>query len=131
MNAEIEKVTEKNTEELFNCEDCITVPPADVYETDDEYVIKVEMPGVSKENIDVTLDNKELEITGKINGEVPDSKNLKYAEFKLYNYRRKFVVGEGINSAELKAGFNNGLLTLTLPKREEIKPKKIEVRLEH
>lgn len=127
MNTELRKFKK----DAYNSEELITVPPVDIYETENEYVLKAEMPGVTKEGVEVTLNNKELEINGKINGNLPEDKNLKYSEFKLYNYHRKFTVGDGINSQALSAKLENGLLTLVLPKSEEVKPRKIEVKIEN
>ena len=127
MTAELTKIKK----DAYNCEECVIVPPVDIYETENEFVITAEMPGVNKEGIDLTLDNNELEINGKINGNLPDDEKLKYSEFRLYNYHRKFKVGDSIDNNALKAKLDNGILTLTLPKKEEIKPKKIEVKIEH
>ena len=127
MNTELTKIKKDG----YNNQEYVVVPPADIYETENEFVIKAEMPGVNKDGINVTLDNNELEITGKINSNLPDEKNLKYSEFRLHNYQRKFNVGETIDRNTLSAKLEDGILTLTLPKREEVKPKKIEVRVEH
>ncbi|MFH0976192.1 MAG: Hsp20/alpha crystallin family protein [Spirochaetota bacterium] len=127
MNAELTKIKR----DAYNNEENVLVPPVDIYETENEYVIKAEMPGVNKEDVNITLDNNELEINGKINGNLPDEKTLKYSEFNLYNYYRKFNVDDTVDRNALKAGLDNGILTLTLPKREEVKPKKIEIKVEH
>jgi HSP20 family protein len=127
MNAELTKI-KKDT---YNNEEYVLVPPVDIYESENEFVIKAEMPGVNKDGVNITLDNNELEINGKINGNLPDEKNLKYSEFNLYNYHRTFNVGDTIDRNALIAGLDNGILTLTLPKKEEVKPKKIEVKVEH
>jgi HSP20 family protein len=131
MNAELTKIKK----DAYNNEEYVLVPPVDIYETENEFVIKAEMPGVKKDGINVTLDNNELEISGKVNGNLPgnlpDEKNLKYSEFKLYNYHRKFNVGDTIDRNTLTAALDNGILTLTLPKKEEVKPKKIEVKVEN
>jgi len=127
MNAELTKIKK----DAYNNEEYVVVPLADIYETENEFVIKAEMPGVKKDGVNITLDNNELEITGKINGNLPDKKNLKYSEFNLHNYHRKFSVGDTIDRNALSAALEDGILTLTLPKREEVKPKKIEIRVEH
>jgi len=131
MNTELTKIKK----DAYNNEEYVLVPPVDIYETENEFVIKAEMPGVNKEGINITLDNNELEISGKINGVLPsnlqDENNLKYSEFRLHNYHRKFSVGDSIDRNTLTAALDNGILTLTLPKREEVKPKKIEVKVEN
>lgn len=127
MNAELTKIKK----DAFNNEEYVFVPPVDIYETENEYVIKAEMPGVKKDGVEITLENNELEITGKINGNLPGEEHLKYAEFKLYNYHRKFNVGNNVNNNALTAKLEDGVLTLNLPKRDELKPRKIEVKVEH
>ncbi|MBN2403566.1 MAG: Hsp20/alpha crystallin family protein [Spirochaetes bacterium] len=127
MNAELTKIKK----DAYNNEEYVLVPPVDIYETENDFVVKAEMPGVNKDGVNITLDNNELEIIGKINGNLPDEKNLKYSEFNLYNYHRKFNVADTIDRNALKAGLDNGILTLTLPKKEEVKPKKIEVKVEN
>ena len=125
MNAELTKIKKDHKSDEY-----VTVPPVDIYETDNEYVLKAEMPGVTKEDIEITLNDKELEIKGKINGENQEN-NLKYSEYKLFNYHRKFKVGGGIDNNALSATLENGLLNLVLQKSEAVKPRKIEVKVEH
>ena len=100
-----------------------------IEKTSNEFIIKAEMPGVKKDAVDITLEKSELEINGKVNGNLPDNKNLKYSEYNLYNYHRKFNVGDTIDNAKLTASLENGILTLNLPKKEEVKPRKIEVQV--
>jgi len=125
MNTELAKIRK----DAFNKEEYVLVPPVDIYETENEFVIKAEMPGVKKDAVDVTLEKNELEINGKVNGNFPDEKNIKYSEFGLYNYHRKFTVSNAIDGNKLTASLENGILTLNLPKREEVKPRKIEVQV--
>ena len=123
MSTEVKKLRKDE----YNTEERVIVPPVDIYENENEYVIRAEMPGVDKKDIDVTLKDRELEIKGSLNGNAPDEKSLKYSEFRLYDYYRKFKVGDDINNTALTAKLENGLLTLTLPKSEEVKPRKIEI----
>jgi len=125
MNTELAKIKK----DAFNKEEFVLVPPVDIYETENEFVIKAEMPGVKKDAVDITLEKNELEINGKVNGNFPDEKNIKYSEFGLYNYHRKFNVGDTIDNNKLTASLENGILTLNLPKKEEVKPRKIEVQV--
>jgi len=127
MTTDVKKLAKNN----YNTEKPVIVPPVDIYETENEYVIKAEMPGVAKDYIDVTLNNRELEITGRINGTMPEDNNLKYSEFRLYDFHRKFNVGDDIDSGRLTAKLDNGVLTLNLPKSEKVKPKKIDIKVEH
>jgi len=102
-------------------------PAADIYEAGDEYVLKLEMPGVSRENLEITLDRDELEITGKANAETPADKMERYCEYRLCDFYRRFRVGEDIDRNSIKAALDNGVLTLTLHKSEQAKPRKIDI----
>ena len=106
-------------------------PAGDIYETDHNYTLRLEMPGVTKEDLEVTLNNEELEISGKVTNEVPEGKNLRYAEYSLHNYRRKFRIGQEIDRNSISANLDNGVLTLTLAKSEAVKPRKIEISVSH
>lgn len=119
MNTDVKKI--KGGEEY------VIVPPADIYETENEYVIKADMPGVSRENLEITLEKDNLEISGKVQ-ESGNQDKLRYAEYRLHNYSRSFVVGDGINREGISASLENGVLTLTLPKSERVKPRKIEIK---
>jgi HSP20 family protein len=115
----------KTSETVKN--ECCIVPDTDIYENEHEYTLKVEMPGVSKENLDIVLTNDELEITGRVSNANPDEGVLKYSEYSLYDYYRKFRIGKDVNREKIDAALDNGVLTLKLHKAEEVKPKKIEI----
>ena len=120
----ITKTGQKNTEYYMT-------PAGDIFETEHNYTLRLEMPGVLKEDLDVTLNNEELEISGKVTNEVPEGKNLRYAEYSLHNYRRKFRIGQEIDRNSITANLENGVLTLTLAKTEAVKPRKIEINVTH
>jgi HSP20 family protein len=103
--------------------------PMDVMERDNEYVIRAEMPGVSKEDIDVTLSNGVLTITGESryeDAEKSDDRLLRQ-ERRYGKCSRSVRLGTRIDDKAIKASYRDGVLELTLPKAEEIKPKKIQL----
>lgn len=106
------------------------VPAADIYETDNEYVIKADMPGVKKENLEIMIEDNELLIVGRIDVDGSRLDNLKYCECRLYDFRRSFIVGDTVDRNGISANLEDGVLTLTLPKSELVKPKKIEIKTE-
>ncbi|HOO72465.1 MAG TPA: Hsp20/alpha crystallin family protein [Spirochaetota bacterium] len=118
---------EQNVKTNNYCEECVIVPVTDIYETPDAYSLKMEMPGVNKEDVNITLENNELEVSGKVVKDESDARNLKYSEYELLDYYRKFRVGNDIDRNSIKAELDNGILTLTLHKSEEVKPKKIQI----
>ena len=116
--------------DAYDCEECVIVPAVDIYETDDEYVLKADMPGVKKEELDITFEKNQLEISGKVDPALVEDESIRYREYTLYNYNRRFTVGDGIDSQKIEAKLDDGVLTLTLPKSEKVKPRKIEVKSE-
>ena len=126
MTTEVKKIKK----DAYQCEECVIVPPVDIYETENEYTLKADMPGVVKENLEITLDNNILEINGRVTEEDLNEEDLKYSEYKLYNFHREFNVGRDINANAITANLDQGVLTLIMPKKEEVKPKKIEIKSE-
>jgi len=108
----------------------VIVPLTDIYETPDQYTLKLEMPGVTRESLDILIENNELEIRGTVNGFKPENKELKYSEFTHNNYYRTFSVGNDIDRNKISATFENGVLTLVLQKHEAVKPRKIPVTVQ-
>lgn len=101
-------------------------PPANIWETTDGYMLQVEMPGVAKSGLELTVENNELTITGR--RAEPDVKaDVVYRESRPYDYRRVFELDPSIDSAKVSAKMEQGILTLTLPKSEHVKPRKITV----
>jgi len=119
----------KMKKDQYNQEERVIVPAVDIFETENEFVLKADMPGVTREHLDITLDNNRLEINGAVPSEEGEN-SLKYREFRLHNYHRSFTVGENIDTQKIAAALENGVLTLTLPKSERAKPRKIEITVE-
>jgi len=103
----------------------LIMPLADVYETDDLYTLKLEMPGIDKEQFSVTVEENELVVHAKLDG-FPQSKNS-LNEFNLSGYFRQFRLGNDIDRNSIEAGLENGILTVTFHKAEEVKPRRIAI----
>jgi len=99
-------------------------PVADIYETEDLYSVKLEVPGVAKENLNIMIEEDQLKITAETSLE-ENLNNLKYAEFSPRNFSRTFRIGNDIDRNKIDAALENGILSLVLHKSEAIKPKKI------
>jgi len=119
-------MTETNVKNNIGAGKAIHTPLADIYETEDIYSVKLEMPGIVKENLDIVIDDDELKITAESLPE-ENTENLKYAEFRSRNYSRTFRVSNDVDRNRIDAKLENGILTLTLHKSEEVKPKKITI----
>lgn len=103
-------------------------PAVDIYETDDNYVVVLNMPGSAKEDIDISVADDTLTIIGKVNQVAEDWKAVK-KEFELYDYKRDITIGNRIDRENIEAKYENGVLELTLAKSEETKPRKIDVKI--
>ena len=102
-------------------------PPVDIYETGEGLVVKADLPGVDKENLDVRVENNLLSIRGRATHAAPG--DLIYREYGLINFFRQFELNERVDQSKISADLKNGVLTLNLPKAEEAKPRKIDVRI--
>ena len=102
------------------------IPQVDIFESKDGYVLKVEMPGVSKEGLEITLEGSEASITGHQNSHSLTGEAL-YRESQARDYRRVFELDPAIDTQRISATMDQGVLTLTLPKSEKVKPRKITV----
>jgi HSP20 family protein len=101
-------------------------PQVNIAETKDGYVVEAEMPGVNKDSLEVLLEGNELTLIGHRKFEVPNAELL-YRESATRDFRRSFVLDPAIDTARINARMENGVLTLTLPKSEQVKPRKVVV----
>ena len=106
-------------------EQCIT-PPASVTEIADGYMLEIEMPGVKKDGLDISVENNELAIIGRRSLPAVEG-TLLHRESRLENFRRTFELDPSIDVDKISAKIDQGLVTLTLPKAEHVKPRKITV----
>jgi HSP20 family protein len=103
----------------------------DMYEEGDNVVIKVKAPGFKEDNIDITIEDGTVVITGKIEEkEEEEDKKKKYyrKEFKSQSFTRRVDLPVRVKADKAEADYDDGILTLTLPKAEEAKPKAVKVR---
>lgn len=106
--------------------DQFITPPASVSETSDSYTLELEMPGVNKEGLDISVENNELSIVGRRLNK-PIEGTVLHRESRPHNYRRTFEIDPSIDAGKISARIIQGVVTLTLPKAEEVKPRKIAV----
>ena len=102
------------------------VPQVNIAETKDSLILEAEMPGVSKEGLEVLLEGNELTIVGCRQTGVPGAEPV-YRESSPRDFRREFVLDPSIDTSKLSATIEQGMLTVTLPKTEKVKPRKIQV----
>jgi HSP20 family protein len=118
----------------FPTEEALSVtgwtPSCDIYETDNEIVVKAELPGVKKEEVKVGIEDGVLSISGEHKFEEETRKeNYLRVERSYGAFTRSFTLPTRVDSTRISAEFKDGLLQVTLPKREEAKPKGIEVKV--
>ena len=101
-------------------------PVANILETADGYLLEAEMPGVSKDGLEVTVENGELVILGR-RGDKETPGTALYRESRALDYRRVFDLDPSIDTTKISAKIDQGVLTLTLPKAEQVKPRRIQV----
>lgn len=101
-------------------------PATDILEKDECYHLFLDMPGVDKKDLEIDFSNNELVIRGKTSYPPMKGKILS-AEFDNGEYVRSFTLSDTIDPDKIKAGFKNGVLEVHLPKREEVKPRKIPI----
>jgi len=105
------------------------MPAFDVSETDNEIVVKAELPGMNVEDIDIALTDGLLTIKGERKMEKEDKEeNYHRIERQFGSFSRSLNLGTKVRADGIEAGYKDGILTVTLPKVEESKPKKIEVK---
>lgn len=105
------------------------VPPVDIYQNGDhELVLKAEVPDMSREDIDITVENDVLTIKGekKLSGEVKEER-FHHVERRYGAFTRSFSLPRTVDASKVSAEYRNGVLTVTLPLREEAKPRQIKV----
>jgi len=109
----------------------IWAPAVDIYETEQELVIKADLPDIKPEELDIRVENNILTIRGerKFEKKVNEDNYLR-VERTYGAFSRSFSLASTVNSEAIKADYNNGVLTLSIPKREEAKPKQIKVNVE-
>src|SRR5205085_6207904 len=113
------KADQRGTEEFVT-------PVASVIEDGDAYLLSVEMPGVNKEGLEVSVENNELTIMGRRSLPTIEG-TLIHHESRPENFRRVFELDPSIDMSKISARIEQGVLTLTLPKAEQVKPRKITV----
>lgn len=102
-------------------------PRASVYETPDEVVLELEMPGVKRDSVHIQVENDELSITGERSVKLDHGYEMLHQERVPFSYRRSFVLSDRIASGNIKARCQDGVLELILPKAAQAKPRRIEI----
>jgi HSP20 family protein len=108
----------------------VWTPAVDVAEHDDEYLVKVELPGVAKDDVKITMQENILTVRGEKKQE-KETKESDYhrVERSYGSFQRSFTLPTTVKNDKIEAAYKDGILTITLPKAEEAKPKQIDVKV--
>ena len=102
------------------------IPPANIAATHDGYLVEVDMPGVDKSGLEITIDGNELSITGHRKLDLPEDE-LCYCESPQADFQRVFELGADVDTTKIRAEMSQGVLRLHLPKSEKAKPRQIQI----
>ena len=105
----------------------VFVPVTDVFETEQALTVILEMPGVSKDSVDVSVETDLLTIEGRVDFSNYDGLQPLYTEYNVGNYARSFQLSSKIEQDRISAELKDGVMMLVLPKAEKAKPRKINV----
>jgi HSP20 family protein len=105
-------------------------PPVDVFEDADGLTLLADLPGVSKERLNVRVERDTLIVEGDVQITLPDQMQAVHADIRSTHYQRRFALSDELETERIEASLKDGVLTVRIPKRAETKPRRIEVRTE-
>jgi HSP20 family molecular chaperone IbpA len=109
-------------------EDFVVRPAVDIFEDANAITVQAEMPGVSRDRLNVKADRNSLLIEGEAAIDMPAGMEALYADVQSTRYGRSFVLSGELETDRIEANLKDGVLTVRIPKRAELRPRKIEVR---
>lgn len=103
------------------------LPPVDIYEDGAALTLVADLPGVSRERLSVQVDKDTLVIEGMAEVPMPEGMEALYADLRTTQYRRSFALSRELEPERIEAQMQDGVLTLRVPKRAEVQPRKIQI----
>jgi HSP20 family molecular chaperone IbpA len=103
-------------------------PAADIHETKDGATLYIDLPGVSRDSLDISVDSDVLTVKGGVNLNTPNDLNPTYMDVHAGTFSRKFTLSAELDSSQIDANLKEGVLKLVIPRSEKHKPRKIEVK---
>ena len=114
---------EQQTEREF-----VVSPVVDIFEDAEGITLRADLPGVSKERLSIQVDAETLVVEGDAHIDMPEGMEALYADIRSTRYRRSFALSGELETSNIDASLKDGVLSLHIPKRAEVRPRKIEVR---
>lgn len=108
--------------------DVVLLPPVDIFEDAEGIVLQMDMPGVSKDRLNIQADRNTLLVEGSAKIDMLQGMEALYADVRATDYRRSFTLTSELDSDKIDANLKDGVLTVRIPKRAELRPRKVEVR---
>lgn len=103
-------------------------PAVDIFETEEGITLHADMPGVSKDRLNVRVEGTNLLVEGRIGITPHEQMQALYADVRSATYRRSFLLSNELEAGKIDANLKDGVLTVRIPKRAELRPRRIEVR---
>jgi HSP20 family molecular chaperone IbpA len=103
-------------------------PPVDIYEDADGITLQADMPGVSRDRLELRVDGNTLIIEGEVQFELAENMEALYADVRANRFRRSFALSRELETEKIDANLKDGVLTVRIPKRAEVRPRKIAVQ---
>jgi HSP20 family molecular chaperone IbpA len=103
-------------------------PPVNISENNEGITLTADLPGVSKERLHVHVEANNLLIEGNASFDVPEGTQVLHADVRSPTYRRRFVLSRELDTEKVEASLKDGVLTVRIPKRAELRPRRIEVQ---
>jgi HSP20 family protein len=122
----VKNLNNNSIEEILRTQESVS-PSSDIYENSDEFILVANMPGVSRNEIQVKVIDDSLIIFGKINYDEAVSRDYILNENEIGNYFRKFKISATIDKTKINAKYDNGQLIVQLPKKENLKQRTIDI----
>ena len=102
-------------------------PKVDIFENEEAIQLFADLPGVSQDNLSLEVDDNTLTIQGDIHIDMPGDMESLHADVRSTHYQRAFTLSSELDANLIEASLTDGLLAVTIPKREEVRPRKIEI----
>jgi HSP20 family protein len=125
---DVSKQEAGSAQDLKQQEQQAILPAVDIFENESGITVQADMPGVSKDRLDVHIDSDTLSIEGRAVIPMPEGMDALHADIRSTHYQRSFSLSRELDTDRIEAGLKDGVLTLRIPKREEHRPRRIEVQ---
>lgn len=103
-------------------------PPTDIFEDDEGITLQMDVPGASRERLALQVNRNQLDVEADAQIDMPQDMEAVYADVRATHYQRTFALSSELDADRIEATLRDGVLTLSIPKRAELRPRKIEVR---